>query len=136
MSKYHAVLMRHYEDSQTIGHMMGYKDDKLICVFMTLEPVNNGNQKAGCVPEGTYKVVREFSQKFKAELLELKDVPDRSEIKIHVMTYARQSLGCIGLGLVREDINKDGLYDINQSKIACDTFFRIMPKEFNLIIVS
>jgi len=136
MDKFHTVLLRQYEPTQTVGHIMVYKNNALICVFMTLEPVNNGNKKGGCILEGTYEMQKEFSPGFRKDLLELKGVKDRTEIKIHVMNLARESRGCIGVGLVREDINSDGNWDLTQSKTACDTLFRLLPKKSSILITS
>lgn len=65
----------------------------------TLEPAWNNNQKGkSCIPVGTYRAMREFSNKFSRQLYELKDVPDRNEIKFHAGNTAKDTEGCIILG--------------------------------------
>ena len=51
------------------------------------------------IPEGTYKVERTWSPKFKKFLPELIDVPDRSGIRIHRGTLPDHSKGCILLDM-------------------------------------
>ena len=51
------------------------------------------------IPEGTYKVERTWSPKFKKFLPELIDVPDRSGIRIHRGTLPEHSKGCILLDM-------------------------------------
>ncbi len=51
------------------------------------------------IPEGTYKVERTWSPKFKKFLPELIDVPDRSGIRIHRGALPEHSRGCILLDL-------------------------------------
>jgi hypothetical protein len=51
------------------------------------------------IPEGTYKVERTWSPKFKKFLPEVIDVPDRSGIRIHWGTLPDHSRGCILLDL-------------------------------------
>lgn len=72
---------------------------KTIFVCKTLELAWNDNQnKISCIPEGTYPLVFEYSESFKQNLWELKQVPDRSEVKIHALTDVTQLEGCIGVG--------------------------------------
>ena len=59
------------------------------------------------IPEGTYKVERTWSPKFKKFLPEVLDVPERSGIRIHRGTIPEHSKGCILLdmnGMSRLDI--------------------------------
>ena len=51
------------------------------------------------IPEGTYKVERTWSPKFKKFLPELIDVPDRLGIRIHRGSLPEHSRGCILLDL-------------------------------------
>jgi hypothetical protein len=46
-------------------------------------------------PDGTYSIEYEKSPKFSRNLWELKNVPNRSEIKIHVGNRSAHSKGCI-----------------------------------------
>lgn len=68
-----------------------------------------------CVPIGVYKVVLEFSDKYKRMLWEIKGVPGRSEAKFHSMNYWYDSEGCIGLGLRYKFLNADKYRDVTNS---------------------
>jgi len=52
------------------------------------------------------------------DLWELKDVPGRSEVKIHAANYVAQLWGCIAPGLKASDLNGDGTIDVSDSRIA------------------
>ena len=71
----------------------------------------NNQKKISAVKPGTYPVVLEFSPAFKMNLWELKNVPNRSESKIHIANYVSELEGCIAPGLSHKDINGDGLVD-------------------------
>lgn len=49
------------------------------------------------IEQGVWKIVNEYSPKFKRKLWELKDVPNRTECKIHIGNRAAHSKGCICL---------------------------------------
>lgn len=66
----------------------------------TLErPWRNNEPKISCVPQGTYPMVLEHSAKFQRPLWELKDVPGRSEVKLHAANRASELEGCIAPGV-------------------------------------
>lgn len=68
----------------------------------------------------------EYSNSFREFLWELKNVPGRSEIKIHVANRPSELLGCIALGLSHSDIDKDGILDLISSRKAVDRFHEAM----------
>lgn len=51
-------------------------------------------------PQGVYPIQYEYSPKFKEKLWELKEIPNRSEIKIHKGTSSNHSKGCILLSTI------------------------------------
>jgi hypothetical protein len=131
------LLVREYEKKQTRGRLGWYVNNVLQFCCVTVEPPNLNNQPGkSCIPEGTYECVKEHSPRFKRRLIEVKGVPGRTEIKFHEMNYSRQSLGCIGPGLIHVDIDKDGSKDAAHSKIACQILEQITPSKFTLIITS
>ncbi|HEX7767080.1 MAG TPA: DUF5675 family protein [Nitrospira sp.] len=53
------------------------------------------------IPAGTYPVVIGYSVKWQRQVPHINNVPGRSNIEIHPLNSASQSLGCIGLGQQR-----------------------------------
>ena len=68
-----------------------------------------------CVPKGVYNLTYEFSPRFDRFLWELKNVPNRSEVKIHAANYWHELSGCVSLGSRLLDLDKDGFYDLANS---------------------
>ena len=50
------------------------------------------------IPCGTYQVIVSYSPKFDKRLPELLSVPGFTNIRIHSLTNAKQTDGCIGIG--------------------------------------
>lgn len=86
----------------------------------------NNAKNISCIPAGMYKLKLEWSPKFKKDLWEIYDVPNRRECKFHVANYSKQLNGCIALGQERKDINNDGLTDITNSKNTMKKFHTAM----------
>ena len=110
-----------YEETQTRGILLVVDNNRVLFDCNTLElPWRDNHRKVSCVPAGTYPVVYEYSPKFKQKLYELKEVPNRSEVKIHVGNFAsgmdNQIAGCILVGSKYLDINHDGIDDIVSSR--------------------
>ena len=86
----------------------------------------NNEKNISCIPEGTYPLKLEYSPKFKKDLWELYDVPNRSEIKFHVANYWKELNGCIALGNKHKDINNDGDPDVTSSRLTMKKFHEVM----------
>lgn len=71
-----------------------------------------------CIPADTYPIVLEHSDRFGTELWEIKDVPGRSECKIHTVNFVQDLAGCVGVGESFKDINADGTFDLVKSRAA------------------
>jgi len=82
----------------------------------------NNERNESRVPAGVYPLVLEYSPRFKKELWEIKDVPNRSECKIHPSNFWDQLNGCIAPGAKLLDIDKDGYYDVTQSQGSVRAF--------------
>lgn len=69
----------------------------------TLEPQRKGSGETSflnrCIEAGKYVAKYEYSQKFKKKLIELKNVPSHTEIKIHSGNFRSNTQGCILVGL-------------------------------------
>lgn len=91
------TVMRFFQSQTcTIGIM--YVDGVFQCFTLELPKYFDGATNVPdktCIPAGTYPVQMAFSEKHKARLPHVLNVPDRSAIEIHAGNYARDVLGCL-----------------------------------------
>lgn len=124
-------------EEQSLGVCSVHIDGKEVFFSECIERGDLNNQKSiSCIPKGKYPVVLEYSPRFKKDLWEIKNVPNRSECKFHAANYARQLNGCIALGTGRLDIDKDGNVDVTSSRVAMNKFHAALKdfKEALLIV--
>ena len=100
---------------RTIGRLT-YNDEH----FYTIErPWLDNKQNVSCIPAGYYKLGRVDSPRFGPDTWEIKGVPGRTHILIHVANTANDVIGCVGLGL--------GLFPqlqgVSVSKTAIENFY-------------
>lgn len=108
----------------------------------TLElPWNNNNPGTSCIPIGEYGMVLGMfysgdgpGGKKDYPAYELQNVPGRDLIKVHVANKITQLLGCIAPGL--ELGCMDGLWCVQKSQIAFDTFMSEMAGRSGLLKIS
>lgn len=98
-------------------------------------PWKDNLPRVSCIPEGEYEVERTYSPAFKKKLWLVKNVPNRSGIRIHSANYVHELLGCLAPGLKRYDLNKDGIMDISDSRKALDLMNESIPDKFKLKII-
>lgn len=110
----------------TIGRL--YIDGAYFCD--TLEDTVREKKIAGitAIPAGEYKVKKTYSPRFKKTLPEILNVPDFTGVRIHTGNTAKDTDGCILLGL-----NKVKGQVIN-SRDAMAFFMARTPDEFDLTI--
>ena len=132
-------ITRDYQDKvQTLGTCVVFSDDKKpVFSAISLERGDNENKrKISCIPKGIYRVVLEYSEKFKCNLYEIKEVENRTECKFHSANYWYQLNGCIALGERLVDINGDGYNDITNSKRTMRKFEKALNHdEYFLLII-
>jgi hypothetical protein len=118
-------LIRLWNDkNQTTGTLI-VNNEKGQPIFgsLCIERGDRNNQRnVSRVPAGKYRLVFEWSPRFKQNLWELKGVPNRSECKIHPSNFWDQLNGCIAPGVKLKDLDKDGYYDVTQSKPTTSAF--------------
>jgi len=66
--------------------------------FTVERPWLNNQPYISCIPEGDYPLARGHYNRGGYEVYEIKDVPNRSLIKIHIANRPTDVQGCIGLG--------------------------------------
>jgi len=134
------IIIRDYLERQTKGSLLVVGFGLVLLHIRSLElPFLNNQKLISCIPEGTYQCTRITSRKYgKCYLVE--NVPDRSEILIHIGNYAsglkKDTSGCILVGLNHTDLNADGELDVANSTIAMETLRALLPSKFSLTITS
>lgn len=126
------IVIRDYMDTeQTLGRL--YVRDERGCIIFQCECLErsykDNKSRVSSIPEGRYPLILEYSNRFKKELWEIYNVPDRSECKIHAANYWRQLNGCIALGKSRKDIDGDGFADVTSSRPTMKLFHEAMQGE-------
>lgn len=123
---------RVYLPTETLSSF--YVDGIAIAKIMEL-PWKNNKRAISCIPEGTYPVKKEpSSPKHPYPHFRIYDVPGRSGILMHKITYVSGLKGCLGVGKAFADFNKDGVPDMEQSTIALQQLYDVLPDEFQLTI--
>lgn len=132
------IVNRDWQDTnQTLG--VCYVKDESGTIIFKSECIERGwrnNQsRVSCIPEGEYPVKLEHSNRFRKELYEIYEVPNRSECKFHSSNFARQLNGCIALGNKRLDIDKDGYKDVTSSRDTMKRFHKAMGGDRKAILI-
>ncbi len=63
----------------------------------------NNQHGVSCIPEGEYKVVIDYSNRFQKWLPHVLNVPDRDGIRIHTGNTVKDTEGCILVGTASFD---------------------------------
>lgn len=128
-------LERVYLETETLGSIYD-PDGNLVAKTMEL-PWKENKRAISCIPEGSYKVIQQPPKPTRQyPYFRLPDVPGRSGILIHRITYVKDLKGCIGVGSRFMDINKDGIPDMAESGAKLSWMIANMPQEFTLTITK
>lgn len=128
-------LERVYLPTETLGSIYS-PSGELICKTMEL-PWRENKRAISCIPEGIYHVIKQPPKESRPyPYFRLPNVPGRSGILIHRITYVNGLLGCIGVGSRFHDFNKDGVPDMAESSKKLQWMIENMPEEFNLLITE
>jgi len=126
--------------TETLGSL--YVDGVMVCKTMEL-PWKENKKGISCFPEGTYRVTKEApipanDQKGRRERpywhFRIHDVPGRSGILIHRISYVTGLKGCVGVGKGFKDLNDDGTLDIVRSGEGLQELVDMLPNEFELTV--
>lgn len=112
----------------TIGKL--YIDNQYFCDTLEDTVRKDGEKVYGktAIPSGMYRVKKTYSPRFKKVLPEILDVPNFSGVRIHAGNTAKDTEGCVLLGL-----NKTKGAVIN-SQNAMAFFMDRTKDEFDLVI--
>ena len=104
--KMHLTLKRfEFGSTYTIGRL--YKDEELICYVLEDkvrevdgQPVSQWKvQNETAIPKGTYRVVLDYSNRFKRELPHILNVPGYEGVRIHTGNSSKDTEGCLIVGM-------------------------------------
>lgn len=123
------TLKRNFKGADyTIGKL--YIDGHYFCDTLedTVRPVGKKIAGKTAIPAGDYKVVKSYSPRFKKILPEILDVPGFAGVRIHAGNTAKDTDGCLLLGLNK---TKGAVLD---SQTTMAYFMARTPNEFDLTI--
>jgi hypothetical protein len=132
------IQPRVYLPTETLSSW--YLNGEMLCKTMELPLVIDPKtglsaRNISCILEGMYRVKKEaFTVKHPYPHFRIPDVPGRSGILVHRITYVKHLRGCIGVGTSFADHNRDGVPDIAGSSIALQKLYDTLPDEFLLNI--
>ncbi len=86
-----------FSDLSTIGNLILEGEDFCNTIELSCRRENSHGKLA--IPEGTFRLEKTFSPKFKKDMWEVMDVPGRTGIRIHSANYASDLEGCISVGV-------------------------------------
>ena len=122
------------DTKQTLG-ILRTDDGQFGC--NTLELASRNNQvNISDIPVGTYTCEWHFKWNSLAYHYEVMGVPNRSGIFIHPGNFFFNSRGCILLGSLPKDINKDGELDLVNSRAIVSAFEAKMGKRSFTLVIS
>ncbi len=139
------VLTRFQEDEkQTEGTLELYNNEKLLFSCKVLElPWRDNKRRISRIPRGHYECVKHISPNF-GNSIWIKDVPDRSEILIHVgnfignpnpKTGKPDSLGC---PIVGEQFNDPGtgVVNVTNSRTTINKLYELVKEPVYINIIE
>jgi hypothetical protein len=138
MNKIVSIVRFKTNDLATYGELKVVQNNKILFQCKTIERGWLDNEsRISCIPEGSYNVVKTYSNRFKRNLYLVEDVPGRAGIRLHSSNFASQLNGCIALGMDFKDINNDNQMDVINSKTAHKLFDEVMNNmPFRLQIIN
>ena len=96
------IIRETFTEVSTIGNL--YLDGEWLCDTLELPYIDN-QRSISCIPEGQYKVrlrtARESATRDYLHLL-VEDVPNRDYILFHIGNSAKDTRGCVLVGIGRE----------------------------------
>lgn len=138
-------LIRHKQsDWATFGRMYG-DDGVEVCVTLERPWVDldaDGKRDPGVsrIVPGTYQVKRRLDSPKHGEVFQLQDVPDATNIQIHVANLPTELEGCIATGTAFGDVTAHGVHGpgVTGSRLAFQKFMteNQYRDEFTLEIVD
>ena len=118
-------------DDATIGRMWC---GSFQCLTLELPWLDN-QKNISCIPAGVYEYEKRISPSKLYEVIELKEVPNRSYIQIHAGNYTRQILGCCLTGNAILYLDRDNIPDVANSMLTLNRLLNHAPDRGTIEII-
>ena len=117
----------HQNAVRTLGTLTG------TAIWQTLElPWLNNLKDKSCIPAGTYLCELRFSPVHNMKLFWITGVKDRDDVEIHWGNFARDTKGCVLVGMSRENAaidNSHTAFEQFMNSLAGVTSFTLQIKD-------
>lgn len=125
------VIRTYYKDC-TISRVI--TETGFNCFGLEL-PWNNNEQNYSCIPEGEYEYTKGKNSLGKP-VLNILNVPNRSEIQVHIGNFVKQILGCLLVGTSLTYIDKDSTVDVSSSGVALNKLLAAIPDKGTILFTN
>jgi len=124
------VFRKEYTDKSTIGDFYIDKDHFAYTLEDTCRA--KGVKIAGetAIPEGTYQIILDFSNRFQRDMPHILDVPGFTGIRIHPGNTNANTSGCLLIGFAK---GKDEIWD---SKAAYNALYERLKAHLSDITIE
>lgn len=99
--------------------------DDFECETLELPDLDNA-KNISCIPNGLYEWAKIESPSL-GLCIDIKNVVNRTYIRIHSGNYTSQIKGCVLVGDSLRDINADGIKDVTNSRHTLDQLMARLP---------
>ena len=122
-------------DTQNLGVLQVLNDigDVVFSCAKLELPYLDNKKRISSIPLGEYPGVK-YQSPSKGNVILLKNTNNRSYIEIHAGNFYSQILGCCLVGSGFKDINKDGFFDVVNSKATLKRILALLPNDFKVEI--
>lgn len=127
----HIKIERHYYNDCTLGRLWC---GDFQCFTLELPMLDNKTNVSCILPASGYKAFKRKSPK-NGNVLEFKNVPERSYVQIHSGNYTSQIQGCILVGDSIKFLNDDKIPDVTNSKNTLKRLLSLVEDEVTIEIV-
>ncbi len=127
------VLKRYYQDDfVTLGNLQILNVDHKP-IYILENPWKANIKNVSCIPSGTYICGPYSGMKFK-DVYKVRNVPNRTDILIHIGNYTRETSGCIlpgrGVNYINEPMVTHSTLAMNMlRKMLGDSTFELTIKD-------
>jgi hypothetical protein len=104
------------------------------CFTLELPWLRNASN-VSCIPSGSYEYEKRLSPTL-GWVIHIKDVEGRTWIYIHAGNFTHQIQGCVLVGDMIKDIDKDGIPDVGNSDATFKHLMKITAEKGKVIVTD